>query len=253
MTPPIRVISLARSLDRRQVFSDVNRHIDFTFSDAIDGATIMHEVGHAPDLFEPGLPYSAGAYGCAMSHLSLWQEAVDSDRPVTVVEDDVVLRHDFEARSEALLATLPPDWDIVVWAWNFDSILSLNVMPGVSPAVMLFNQDHLRKSLGEFQAMQGLPAALRLDKCFGTPAYTISPAGARKYMLHCFPLKRFGVYFPVLDKELPNNGIDIAMNRIYGQTNAYCSVPPLAATPNERATSLIQNRSRESGEARDRR
>jgi GR25 family glycosyltransferase involved in LPS biosynthesis len=242
MTPPIRVISLARSLDRRQAFADANGHIDFTFSDAIDGAAILHEVGHAPELFEPGLPYSAGAYGCAMSHLNLWQEAVDSDRPVTVVEDDAVLRHDFEAQSAALLAGLAPDWDIVVWAWNFDSILALNIMPGVSPAVMLFDQAQLRTSLPDFQAMPGTPAALRLDKCFGTPAYTISPAGARKYMLQCFPLKRFSVYFPVLNRELPNNGIDIAMNRIYGQTNAYCSLPPLAATPNEHASSLIQQR-----------
>jgi glycosyl transferase family 25 len=242
MKPLIKVISLARSGDRRRAFSDANAHVDFAFVDAIDGASILHEVNNAPDLFEPGLPYSAGAFGCAMSHLSLWQEAADSGQPVTIVEDDTVLRHDFEAQSAALLATLPPDWDIVVWAWNFDSILSLNVMPGVSRAVMQFDQRQLRRSLGDFQAMEGKPALLRLDKCFGTPAYTISPAGARKYMVNCFPLKQFDVFFPVLERELPNNGIDIAMNRIYSATNAWASVPPLAATPNEHASSLIQKR-----------
>lgn len=240
MQVPIKVISLARSTGRRQAFSAANGHVDFSFSDAIDGASILHEVNNAPDLFEPGLAYSAGAYGCAMSHLSLWQEAVDTDRPVTIVEDDAVLRHDFEAQSAALLASLPPDWDIVVWAWNFDSILSLNAMPGISSAVMLFDQDGLRASLADFQAMRTRPAALRLDKCFGTPCYTISPAGARKYMLNCFPLSQFRLFFPVLNRELPNNGIDIAMNRIYSETNAYCSLPPLAATPNVHASSLIQ-------------
>lgn len=241
MQAPIKVISLARSADRRAAFARANAHVDFAFSDAIDGASILHEVNNAPDLFEPNLPYSAGAYGCAMSHLSLWQEAVDSDRPITIVEDDAVLRHDFQEQSAALLASLPPDWDIVVWAWNFDSILALKLMPGVSQTVMLFDQNGLRRSLGDFQAMQDRPAALRLDKCFGTPAYTISPRGARKYMLNCFPLKHFAVHFPVLNRDIQNNGIDIAMNRIYGETNAYCSLPPLAATPNETATSLIQN------------
>lgn len=240
MSPPIRVISLARSLDRRQAFSAANAHVAFTFSDAIDGSTILHEVNHAPDLFEPGLPYSAGAFGCAMSHLSLWQEAVDSGQPVTIVEDDAVLRHDFDMQSAALLATLPSDWDICVWAWNFDSVLSLNLMPGISPAVMLFDQNQLQNGLASFQAMTDKPSALPLDKCFGTPAYTISPAGARKYMLNCFPLTQFEVFFPVLNRKLPNNGIDIAMNRIYSETKAYCSLPPLGATPNEHATSLIQ-------------
>lgn len=242
MNPPIRVISLARSTARRDAFSQANGHVAFEFSDAVDGATIIDEVDNAPDLFEPGLAYSAGAFGCAMSHLGLWQEAAEGGYPVTVVEDDAVLRHDFEAQSAALLATLPPDWDIVVWAWNFDSILSLNVMPGISQAVMLFDQNGLRDSLDQFQAMATAPVALRLDKCFGTPAYTISPTGARKFMLNCFPLERFELFFPVLNRELPNNGIDIAMNRIYSLTNAYVSMPPLAATPNEHASSLIQDR-----------
>jgi glycosyl transferase, family 25 len=242
MKPPIRVISLPRSTARREAFIQANGHLAFSFYDAVDGASFIDEVNDVPNLFEPGLPYSVGAFGCAMSHLRLWQEAAESGHAVTVVEDDAVLRHDFEAQSAALLATLPPDWDIVVWAWNFDSVLSLNVMPGVSTAVMLFDQNGLRRSLADFQAMESTPVALRLDKCFGTPAYTISPTGARKFMLNCFPLERFDLFFPGLNRELANNGIDIAMNRIYSLTNAYCSMPPLAATPNEHASSLIQNR-----------
>ena len=241
MNPVVKVISLARSLDRRQSFSERNAHVAFEFADAIDGRTIMHEVDNAPDLFEPGLDYSPGAFGCALSHLALWQEAADNGYPVTVVEDDVVLRHDFEAQSAALLAQLPEDWDMVVWAWNFDSILSLNVMPGISRTVMVFDQDGLRKSLGRFQAMQDKPCALPLDRCLGTPAYTISPAGARKFMLECFPLENFNLAFPLLPTKVRNNGIDIAMNRVYPVTNSYCSMPPLAVTPNEHASSLIQN------------
>lgn len=242
MNPVVKVISLARSLDRRQAFAQRNAHLDFSFVDAVDGRTIMHEVDNAPDLFEAGLDYTPGAFGCALSHLALWQEAAENGYPVTVVEDDVVLRHDFQAQSAALLAQLPDDWDMVVWAWNFDSILALNVMPGVSRTVMVFDQDAMRKSLERFQAMQDKPCALPLDHCLGTPAYTISPRGARKFMLECFPLKDFTVAIPLLTTQVRNNGIDIAMNRVYGKTHSYCSMPPLAVTPNEHAASLIQNR-----------
>lgn len=240
MNRPIKVISLARSLERRKIFSELNAHIDFEFFDAIDGAQVMPEVDRSPDLFEPGLRYNAGAIGCAMSHLMLWQEAADTNQPVTIVEDDAILRKDFHARAARAIEDLPDDWDIVVWAWNFDSILSLNVMPQVSQAVVLFDQSRMRESIAEFQAMMQAPSLLPLDKCFGTPAYTISPAGARKFMLDCFPLKNFELFFPVLNRILPNNGIDIAMNRIYSATRSFCVLPPLAVTKNERAASLIQ-------------
>lgn len=240
MKTTIKVISLQRSVDRRNAFASANAHIDFEFFDAIDGKLVMADAGNAPDLFEPGLRYNPGAIGCAMSHLMLWQEAASAGRVMTIVEDDAVLRHDFREQSESLLERLPADWDVVVWAWNFDSILSLNLMPGVSRTVMLFDQGKMRASLPAFQCMDDVPSLLRLDKCFGTPAYSISPAGARKFMEQCFPLKNLNVFFPGLNRELPNDGIDIAMNRIYNVTSSYCCLPPLAVTPNEQATSLIQ-------------
>lgn len=240
MHHPIKVISLARSVERRKTFSELNAHLDFTFFDAIEGAQLMPDVNHSPDLFQPGLRYNAGAIGCAMSHLMLWQEAAAGEQPLTIVEDDAILRKDFHAQAASAIARLPEDWDIVVWAWNFDSILSLNVMPGVSQAVVLFDQQRMRESIADFQAMTKAPSLLPLDKCFGTPAYTISPAGARKFMSECFPLENFQLYFPVLNRTLPNNGIDIAMNRIYAGTNAFCSLPALAVTKNEHALSTIQ-------------
>ena len=74
-------------------------------------------MGNSPDLFEPGLRYNAGAIGCAMSHLMLWQEAADTNQALTIVEDDAILRHDFHDQAARAIERLPADWDIVVWAW----------------------------------------------------------------------------------------------------------------------------------------
>ena len=239
---PIRVISLRRSLDRRQQFADRNAHLAFSFFDAVEGADLAAGLGSYPDLFEPGVRYNAGAAGCAMSHLSLWQEAAEGGRVLTICEDDAILRHDFAAQSARAIAALPADWDIVVWGWNFDSVLSLNLMPKVSPTVMTFSQAVMREMIDNFQPMDATPALLPLDRCFGTPAYSISPNGARKFMRECFPLRKFSVYFPVLNREVPNNGIDIAMSRIYCVTNSHVALPPLALTPNDHGASLIRER-----------
>jgi glycosyl transferase family 25 len=239
----IKVISLERSTERRAAFKEQNRHIDFEFFNAVDGSLVANRTADFPELFNPGLPYSAGAYGCALSHLALWQQATDSGNAVTILEDDAIVRFDFAQQSARILADAPPDWDLIVWAWNFDSVLSLNLMPGVSHTTMLFDQQQLRTAIDAFQQQADAPRLFGLDKCFGTPAYSISPRGAAKFIANCFPLANFDVFFPVLNGRFPNNGIDIAMNRIYSSTNSFCSLPPLAVTKNEAARSTVQNQS----------
>lgn len=240
MRLPIKVISLPGSLERRAAFAANNGHVAYDFFDAVDGKQIQPQMARLPDLFAPGLEYTAGAVGCALSHLTLWQDVVDSQQPLTILEDDAILRHDFETRAAQAVAGLPADWDIVVWGWNFDSILSLNILPGISPAVVQFNQTQLRATMRNFQALTGAPAVLRLGECFGTCAYTISPAGARRFMAACFPLRPFRHYVQGIKRDLPNNGIDIPMIQLYGMVNAFCAMPPLAATRNDRTASLVQ-------------
>jgi glycosyl transferase, family 25 len=236
--PPIQVVSLQATPHRRERFADLNRGFQFEFFDAVDGRQIDRSRFFGSRLAEADVPYSPGAVGCALSHLTLWERSVRDHVILTVVEDDAVLRRDFEAKSQELIARLPPDWDIIMWGWNFDSILSVLVMPGISTTVISCNQDSLRQAIGRFQTELFEPHIFRLDKCFGTCAYTISPAGSRKFRQGCFPLRQENVYFPLLNRLLPNDGIDIAMNRIYSMTNSYVSFPPLAVTPNDNSESL---------------
>jgi len=236
----IRVISLERSAARREKFARMNAHLDFRFFDAVDGAALAADDPRRAALFRPGLPYSPGAYGCALSHLALWEEAIAGGSPVTVAEDDAIFRLDFVARRDAALAALPPDWDIVIWGWNLDYVLSLDFMPGVSPAVVRFDQDQMRNGIDVFRAMTRAPQLLPLDMVWGIPAYTISPAGARRFRKRCFPLECFSHAVPVTGAVLTNTGIDSAMNRIYATTHSYVSFPPLAITENDHSISTIQ-------------
>lgn len=239
--PNIHVISLARSAARRQRFVELNRHLDFQLFDAVDGALLTDTALQQSELFTPDLPYTRGAYGCALSHLALWEEAIRSGRPVTAAEDDAIFRLDFAQQYRAAIDALPPDWDFVLWGWNLDYVLSLSFMPGISPAVAFFDQAQMRKSVQQFRGLDAKPNLIRLDKCWGIPAYTISPQGARKFKERCFPLKDFEMEVPVTKARLRNTGIDSAMNAVYADVNAYACFPPLVVTENDHAISTVQH------------
>lgn len=241
MDIPIKVINLARSAGRRESFARDNPHLAYEFVEACDGAKLTEREIEDPRHFIHPLPFpSLGAYGCALSHLRVWEMAIEQGRPLTVVEDDAVFRHDFREASAAFIADLPPDWDLVLWGWNFDSVLSVMSLAGVSPVVMVFSQDLLRENIKTFQASTVRPHPIGLDRCFGIPAYTVSPAGARKFREQCFPMKNFEMFFPVLNRNVQNTGVDIAMARAYSVTQSFIAFPPLVATRNERGASTIQ-------------
>jgi GR25 family glycosyltransferase involved in LPS biosynthesis len=236
---PVHVISLSRSADRRASFARNNGHIPFTFVDAVDGSTLTRAEVEATGHFLPGLHYTAGAYGAALSHLTLWQQAAQGPASMTIAEDDAVFRHDFESAQARLLDSLTPGWDFVLWGWNFDSLLSLRPLPGLF-GTMGFDATRLLPDLAGFQAATNPPSAFRLAYGFGLPCYSVSPAGAAKLIAACFPLRDFGMHVPIAG-NIRNEGIDIATNRVYGALEAFASFPPLVVTPNDRTRSTIQN------------
>jgi glycosyl transferase, family 25 len=237
---PVRVISLERSVERRAEFRRRNPRLDFAFFNAVDGAALTPEAIAASGLFQPGLTYTVGAYGVALSHHALWEDCIRSGEALTVAEDDAVFREDFSEAQEEFLGKLLPGWDFVLWGWNFDSMLSVRILPGV-PAVMGFDPDSLRKAIRGFPFTTGMPLAFRLDHAFGLPAYTISPAGAKKFKARCFPLSEFSRTLPLITQPVTNSGIDAALNNVYAGADCYAAFPPLVATENDQANSTIQN------------
>ncbi len=236
--PVVQVISLQRTPQRRERFVEQNRGLAFAFFDAVDGSRVTRDHPGIRRLVPPGLQfYTAGAVGVALSHLTLWQRAERDNAVMTIAEDDAILRHDFYPRMQETIAGLPQDWDLIMWGWNFDSILSLHEMPNITTAVVNFDQERLRASIPAFQALDTPVHALRLGKCFGTCGYSISPSGARRFRENCFPLRNSSVYFPGLNQFVAANGIDIAMNAIYPLSRSFVCFPPLVVSRNEHAES----------------
>lgn len=237
---PIKVISLVRTPERRASFQHNNPDLGFEFFDAVDGGTLTPAQIAATGLFQAGLNYRLGAYGIALSHHALWRQAADSNTPLTVAEDDAVFRADFAERQAELLDALPDHWDFVAWGFNFDSVLTCR-LPFDMPMIASFSRNHVPGVMQNFRTVLPPVSLCRLEVSFGLPAYTISPAGARRFLKELFPLRNYARQFPLLPKATANEGIDMAMNQLYAGGGCHVAFPPLAATPNDIALSTIQN------------
>lgn len=237
----VQVINLDRSPDRFTAFAQRNRHLgEVERRSAVDGRTIDRDALAAAGIIQEPLDYTDGAIGVALSHLLAWEQFPAGAPYLTMCEDDAVFHPQFTDRAPALIASLPADWDIVLWGWNFDAELCFDLLPGISPCVGRFDPSLGGSAADGFRDQMLTPGLYRLWRAFGVPAYTVSPAGAAKLLAHCLPLRPGLVEFPDLGRSMPNLGIDIAMSAAYPALNAHVCVPPLVLTRNDPTRSTIQ-------------
>lgn len=238
----INFLNLDASTDRLASFLTTNSHLTQTNRiSAVDGRELSRATLRAENLLASQMPgYTDGALGCALSHVAQWREAAKHNKVITLAEDDAIFHRDFEAHAERVLSTLPAQWDIVLWGWNFDSILAFDLLPGVSSSACVFDQQSLRASTRAFQSLPVSPVAYRLHRAFGTVCQSVSPTGAAKLLRHCLPIREMEVFYPLLNRTFPNMGIDHMINDAYPRMQAYVSLPPLVITTNDRACSTVQ-------------
>lgn len=238
----IRLINLDRSPDRLAAFQAVNGHVmpHVTRFPAVDGKNVERATLVEHGIIAPDLGYNDGALGNALSHIALWDIATREDRSLTICEDDAIFNRSFCAASESLLRGLPPDWHLIRWGWNFDGILWFDMIPGVSSCIGWFDQNSLRNGIDAFQSANLSSRLYRFYQAFGTPCYSVSPAGARLFRQRCLPLRNTNVHIPGLKASVPNSWFDIALNGIYRHLNCFVSFPPLVATKNDHEASTIR-------------
>jgi glycosyl transferase, family 25 len=251
MTSPelqVNLINLDRSTDRLAEFAALNAHLGevLRFS-AIDGHALDLSALVGAGLVTPDIldTYSLGALGCAMSHIALWKRAVAHGQPQTIAEDDAIFHGAFQRLAAGVVAGLRPDWDIILWGWNFDLFVSIEMFPGVSPCLAQFEGITSEADVRAFQQQELEPHPLKVRWAFGTPCYSISPNGARAIMSKCLPLRPLILSFPECLRAAPHSpyfktvGIDVTLNAVYRELRAFICFPPLVVTRNEISKSTI--------------
>jgi GR25 family glycosyltransferase involved in LPS biosynthesis len=233
----IHFINLDRSPDRLALFRRTNAHLKHVVRvAAIDGKAVDRDELVAKGIFarEVADTYADGAIGCALSHISRWRYAVEAGRPLTVAEDDAIIHRSFETSASKILSDLPPDWDVMVWGWNFDAHVKFDLLPGISGCTGEFFQEDLRRGWHNFQDLELRPQPFRLFANYGTICYTVSPKGAAAFLERAIPIRN----------EAPgiiNWGMDMSLNPLYPSLSAFVCFPPLVITLNDTSISTIQN------------
>jgi GR25 family glycosyltransferase involved in LPS biosynthesis len=235
-------LNLASRPDRNGQFLRLNAGLaDFRRVDAVVGAD-----QRADDLIRGGViaealtAFTSGALGNALSHKRIWEQVAAGDAVVTVAEDDAAINRHFPGKAPEVLAKLPPDWDIILWGWNFDSVLHAGIMNGIKEAVTYFDARPLGPAVADFQSAEYDVIPLRLVNAFGIVSYSVSPAGARRLLAACFPLRNDPVLIPGLNNRLlANISLDATMNRHYRALTAFACFPPLVWTENDHGRSDV--------------
>jgi glycosyl transferase family 25 len=234
-------INLAARPERDERFQRLNAGIaDFRRTDGVVGATLRTaDLVRAGVIAEPLTSFTAGALGNAVSHKALWEQCAATSAVLTVAEDDAAFNRRFPERAVRVLAQLPPDWDIILWGWNFDSVLHVGILGGLKEAVMNFDARALGPRVADFQAADDSVQPLRLVNAFGLVSYSVSPAGARRLLAACFPLRNDAVPIAGLNCRLLNISLDATMNKHYRTLRSFVCFPPLVWTENDKSASDV--------------
>jgi glycosyl transferase family 25 len=227
----IFVISLERTPERRIAFDNYNsQYINYTYHNAVDGATIDIDNLDKKILKKGSINYTKGAIGCALSHLQLWEKCVEMNKPILIMEDDAIVNCNFKKHMNNLINNLvPKSFDIVQLSYNFDSVLSYVNVCGSS--------DVISKVIGECDInsfvkskVMGMGGIARLNNSFGTSCYLLSPSGGRLLKERCFPMYNRMINVPFLNDVMCYT-IDCMMNSVYRDINAYVCIIPFVITP----------------------
>lgn len=181
-TPPLFVINLERSSDRRASIAAQLEEIDIDFEifPASDGARLLQsELTPYDEKFVIGQiarPLSRSEVGCYLSHTRLWKKIVEEEIPWAVVlEDDV----DIHANLTDILAAIGN----LPFKWDFIRLAGL----GPTPSLPLFNLTD------EFNL------SVLLQGAGGTQAYCVGRTGAQKLLDYSLPRIRGTIDDHVID------------------------------------------------------
>lgn len=230
----IHVINLDRSPERWAEFQANNSHLNLQRCSAIDGLTADISAWENAGVISRDilLTYQPNELACAMSHVSLWRHGYSTGDGITMAEDDAIFHSGFKKHANEVVARLPKDWDLIVWGWNFDMFVALDL--GASDCIARFEEIKTQENIAKFKSAEITPAPVRLKWCFGLPAYSVSPTGCRRLLDKALPLRPRMITAPKGSGAsfFRTIGLDLSLDALYNDLQAYVCFPPLVVTKN---------------------
>ena len=232
-----KVITMNPESARFKAFESNNKHLKFDILLGLSGKNLTAEDRLAAGLVTPELAatdeVTDARLGVALSHFSLWLEAVKTGSGILVLEDDVMTHPGIWPHIEAI-----PDLDetdIILFSCNMNSTMVKTSPEGVSTASIFDpknpHPDWIRSALAKTDLQR--VHYCKLKKAFGLCCYLITPRGAKKLVERLFPLRTDGVFVPFVSHLVMQAGLDRRMNALYEEMDAFIATPFLAYTPHD--------------------
>ena len=249
MERPLLVISLKRTPERLRTFYKINEHalVDWKIDviDGIDG--IAQEKINSQSRWVSASArenWTKGAIGSALSHIKAWRRCIELDQDVLIAEDDAVLSKDLKDKLEALklIGGTKNKTQLILLGWNTDSLLHAELSPGLD-MISLF--EPIYPGLEELEEIINSERERNLcilKRCFGLPAYLISPQIACELLAACMPLQ---TEINRMTRGIPEHmlvTLDGMLTNRYEKIKAKVTIPPLALALNNQATSLTKRK-----------
>lgn len=235
------VLNLAHRPERLRRFLDWNggHGLEFQVVPAVDGAQIDRAELVAQGLLAAdNAAYSDGALGNALSHRAQWLACVEDDEPRLVCEDDACLHRSFVTQLPHLLRGLA-GCDLLFFGYNTDAPLAM-LLPDSMVSELYFGTLAERgpsyyRDFAASTAPRPRSVLHRAAMAWGTIAYAVSPAGARRLLDACFPLSSAQrVHFHFERRRVAPSALDGMINLALqgGRVRGLLCFPPLALSPN---------------------
>ena len=245
----LSVISLKRTPQRLNDFFRRNSHTLKEWNvhqlEGIDGS--QHN-----DLFEKSRLVSSnvlkswtpGAIGSALSHMLSWRLCIELGKPMVVVEDDTILSKTLKQNLLILLENIRYQPPFLLLGWNLDSLLQAELEPGLG-LISLFEPAYPDES--QLTKLINSPFERRtckLRRCFGLPAYRITPETAETLLNRLNPLTAEEI---PMGRGIPTHystTLDGILNNQYEKIRAEIIFPPMALALNNQAESLTRRQNK---------
>ena len=242
----LSVISLKRTPQRLNDFYRRNAHTlkdwNVHLLEGIDG-TQQTELFKKSRLVSSDVlkGWTPGAIGSALSHMLSWRLCIQLGKPLLVVEDDAILAKTLKKNLKILLQSMEHQPPFLLLGWNLDSLLQAELEPGLG-LISLFepaypDESHLKKLVNSpFERR-----ACKLKRCFGLPAYRITPETAQTLLDQLNPLTAEEI---PMGRGIPTHytaTLDGILNNQYQRIRAKVVFPPMALAVNNQAESLTRN------------
>ena len=215
----IMVINLSHRQDRWQKFCENASELEFLNYErfeAVNGETLQPSLW-LQRLFD-GNDYNmrAGIVGCAMSHIKLYIDLINSDYAMyLILEDDLTFTPNFEEKFRHLLRqTEIFDWD------------------------MVYLGHHLRNDASDEEKNEAYNSVIfpRIEKWNSSISFMRSMGGTGGYLIHRCGAERLLNY---IERNGMTNGIDTVQQKAANELNVFYATPHLYYTDCWRGTKQI--------------